>query len=109
MALPFAPTTVRAFVRDELVTALVRVYQGGRDTLRPASIATRIFNETDQQVFEATSDVTPEGFVGPTRAAEYQLRLPLATLPSGEYVLKLEATVEKTTVPASPVRFRVRD
>jgi hypothetical protein len=59
-------------------------------------------------VFDATSDLTPEKFVGPTRAAEYQLPLPLATLPSGEYVLKMEATVDKTTVPASPVRFRVR-
>jgi VWFA-related protein len=109
VALPFAPTTVRAFVRNEFVTALVRVYQGGRGPLRPASITTHIFNETDEQVFEAPSDLAPEAFVGPTRAAEYQLRLPLATLPAGEYVLKLEATVDKTTVPASPVRFRVRD
>ena len=69
----------------------------------------RIVNETDEQVSEATSDLMPEAFVGPTRAAEYQLRLPLATLPSGEYVLKMDATVEKRTAAASPVRFRVRD
>jgi hypothetical protein len=107
--LPFGPTTVRAFASWDTVTALIRVYQGGRDTLRPASITARIFNEADQQVFDATSDLTPEKFVGPTRAAEYQLPLPLATLPSGEYVLKMEARIDKTIVPASPVRFRVRD
>jgi hypothetical protein len=32
---PFRPTTVRAFASTEAIQALVRVYQGGRNTPRP--------------------------------------------------------------------------
>ena len=90
-------TTRRAFSREEAVAALVRVYQGGRDRLQPVSLMTRIVSETDATVFETTSELTPESFTGAERAAEHRVRLPLGTLPAGEYLLTFAAQLDKRT------------
>jgi len=106
--LPFAPTTRRSFAAAETITALVRVYQGGKERPKPATLAVRIVNEEDAVAATVTKELTPESFVGSTRAAEYQLRLPLSQLDAGEYLLTMDATMEKKSVQPRPVRFRVR-
>jgi VWFA-related protein len=92
---PLAPATERTFAPGALVTSFLRVYQGGNDTLAPVTMKMRIANAADQVVFEHSDTLTAERF-GDARAADYHLRLPLAELPAGSYLLSLEATLGKT-------------
>jgi len=106
--LPFPPTTRRTFTSGEAIGALVRVYQGGRDAPRPASIVGRIVNDADTKIFEAAASLVPAAFVGPTRSAEYKLRLPLVQMARGEYLLTIEASLGSRTAVVRDVRFRVK-
>ena len=106
--LPFRPTTRRTFARGEAIAAMLRVYQGGKDATKTVAVAVRIVDQQDATVFDATTDLPPAAFVGPTRAAEFQLGLPVAKLTTGEYLLRIEATLDRRIVPATQVRFRVK-
>jgi hypothetical protein len=106
--LPFAPTTRRAFAPAEIVPVLLRLYQGGKGTPKSVSVTVRVVNERDDTVFGTTNDVEPASFGGGTREAEFQMRLPVARLESGEYLMTIAATLENRTVSARPIRFRVR-
>jgi VWFA-related protein len=106
--LPFAPTTRRSFAGAEAISALLRVYQGGRDPLRPASLEIRIINDEDAVVATTTKPLPPEAFAGPERAAECKFPLPVSQLAAGEYLLTMKATIERRTAEPRPVRFRIR-
>jgi len=106
--LPFEPTTRRAFSKTEAVAALLRLYQSEGQKRQPVSLTTRIVNDADATVFERTTELPPEAFEGSMRAAEHQLRLPLATLPPGQYLLTFEARLDKRLERATPVRFQVK-
>jgi hypothetical protein len=106
--LPFAPTTRRSFAAGETISALLRVYQGGKDPLRPTSLDVRIVDDGDAVVATTTKPLPVEAFVGSARAAEYQFRLPVSQLAAGEYLLTMKATMDQRTVEPKPVRFRVR-
>jgi hypothetical protein len=103
---PLVPTTERAFVTSDIVTAFLRVYQGGSDRLAAVPIKVQIQNATGKSVFDRTDTVAADRF-GEDRAADYQLRVPLATLVPGEYLLTFEATAGKVTARRD-VRFQVR-
>ena len=106
--LPFSPTTRRDFARGEDVGALVRVYQGGRDLPRPASVSFRIVNDRDETVAEAKADLAASDFVSAARAADSRFLLPLARLAGGEYLLTLEAGLVGQAPVSRHVRFRVK-
>jgi hypothetical protein len=106
--LPFAPTTRRAFAPAEMVTALVRVYQGGNKSVRPAMLRVTIADERDMALVDTTKELPATAFVGETRVADYQLRLPLSQLVPGEYLLTMGATLGNSEVQARPVRFAVK-
>ncbi len=103
---PFAPTANRNFSATDIVTAFLRVYQGGGDKLSSASISATILDAAGKTVFSRTDTLAPDRF-GTNRAADHQLRLPLATLSAGDYLLTLATTVGKTTAKRD-VRFQVR-
>jgi hypothetical protein len=67
---------------------------------------TTISNDTDHQVFERRSELTPEAGSG-LRASDYPLDLPLKDLPAGEYLLTLTATPAGGPAIAKHVRFTV--
>lgn len=103
--LPVVPTTQREFAPHDVVTAFVRVYQGGRRTPAPASLVIRILDAAGRDVFRRTDTLAPESF-GATRDGDYRIELPLVRLSPGPHVLTIEATVG-SDVARGAVRFAV--
>jgi hypothetical protein len=101
---PLAPTTERAFVASDVVTAFMRVYQGGSDKLAAVTMKVGMQDAKGKSVFNQTDPIAPDRFSA-DRAADYQYRLPLSTLPAGEYLLTFEATLGKNTARRD-VRFQ---
>ena len=84
----------------------MRVYQGGNDRVAPVSVKVRILDAAGKPAFSHVETMSPDRFDA-SRAADYQLRLPLATLGTGDYLLSLEASAAKTLVRRD-IRFQVR-
>jgi hypothetical protein len=93
---PLPPTAERSFGAGELVTAFVRVYQGGNDKPAPVAMTIRLIDAQDAPVFEHAETLPPERFGAP-RAADYQVRLPLEKLAAGSYLLTLDAAINRST------------
>jgi VWFA-related protein len=104
---PFAPTAEREFARVDRALALVRVYEGGKAPLAPATLTVRLVNDHDVRVVDTTETLAPDRFNAATRAADYRFTLPIATLTPGQYLLTFEAALGKTTARRD-VRFTVR-
>jgi hypothetical protein len=88
-----APTTRRLFERDERVRALVQLYQGTQRTDRivPVSVRTSIRDAMGDAVREQVLALIAKDFTN-RRAA---LALDIGQLPPGEYVLTLDASLER--------------
>ena len=87
---PVAPTTVREFDSSDEVTVFLRVYQGGKSRVVPVRISARV---TDQRNNETSNQdaVIEVGDFGEARSADYRVRLPVAQLAPGAYILDVEA------------------
>jgi len=103
---PLVPTSNRTFATSDIVTALVRVYQGGADKLMSIPLKTTILDAAGTPVFNKTETLARDRF-GDARSADYQIRLPLATLKAGDQLLSFETTVGKVTARRD-VRFAIR-
>jgi VWFA-related protein len=103
---PLDPTSERTFTAADIITAFVRVYQGGNTPLNAVPLAARIVDAKGTSMFNQKATLAAAGFDA-NRSAEYQLRLPLSTLKPGVYLLTFETTVGKTTARRD-VRFAVR-
>jgi hypothetical protein len=103
---PLAPTTERAFTASDIVTAFVRVYQGGNDKLVPVNLKVTIKDSAGKSVSDKSETVGPERFT-PERASDYQFRVPLSGLEAGDYLLTFEATSGKI-VAKRDVRFQIK-
>ncbi|HEX5070696.1 MAG TPA: VWA domain-containing protein [Vicinamibacterales bacterium] len=101
---PVVPTSERSFVPTDVVTAFLRVYQGGKVSAIP--IKTTVTDAAGKVVVNKSDTIKAEAS-GEKRAADYQLRLPLADLKAGDYLLTFEAMVGKVTARRD-VRFSVR-
>ncbi|MCX6539304.1 MAG: VWA domain-containing protein [Acidobacteria bacterium] len=104
--LPVVPTSRRSFSPSETVTALVRVYQGGKDATVTAALSAAIIDALGEAVFESHETLGPSRF-GRDRSTEYRLVLPLSRLAPGPHLLTLDATLGKE-VARRAVRFDVR-
>ena len=102
--IPIVPTVQRDFAADEQVGAFLRVYQGGKSPLSPVVVTARIVDGKDADVFSKTETLGQDRFGGPTRAADYRLTLPVASLARGPYLLSITATGGTLTVKRE-VRF----
>jgi len=94
---PIAPTTERTLGSGDLVTAFVRIYQGGNDRLAEVTLQLRILDAAGKAVF-AKSEMLDAARFTDTRAADHQFRVPLAGLSAGPHLLTIEATLGKLTV-----------
>jgi VWFA-related protein len=103
--LPVVPTTLRQFTNTDLVTALVRTYQGGKGAVVPVTLDVRIVDGKDAKVFETTEPLTADRFAK-GRAAEYSLAVPIAQLKTGPHLLTIEAKAGDKSVKRD-VRFDV--
>jgi len=104
--IPVVPTTERAFAASDPIAAFLRLYQGGGDRVTAVTMKVQIRDAAAKLVFDRSETIGPDRFSA-ERAAEYQLRLPLATLSTGEYLLTFEGTLGKT-VARRDVRFQIR-
>jgi VWFA-related protein len=103
---PLTPTTSRVFGRQDIVTAFVRAYQGGKDRPSAVSITTRVVDSNSRTVTTRTETLTAAAFAA-DRSAPFQTRLPLESLDPGQYLLTLEAAMGKSLVHRD-VRFDIR-
>ena len=101
-----APTTRREFSSGDEVSALVRVYQRQREQPAPIAVSFRVLDSGLAEVATAPSPLQSGQFTG-TGSADARYRLPLGSLRPGSYVLRVEATRERTTARRD-VRFEVR-
>jgi VWFA-related protein len=86
-------TTRRVFEHDEGVRALVQVYQGTQrtDVIAQVSVRTTIVDAKGHAIRDQLLALTPKDFTN-RRAA---LALEIGQLPPGDYVLNLDASLER--------------
>jgi VWFA-related protein len=101
-----SPTTRRAFRVSDKVRAVVQIYQGTRRTeaLMPVSMRVQILDAKGKAIRDQSLPFDVPAFAN--RRADCVITLPLASLPSGEYLLKLDALKDQKTVRRA-VRFTV--
>jgi hypothetical protein len=107
---PSAPpeaTLRRVFQRTEQVRAVLQIYQGTErtDAIAPVSMRVRILDAKGTAVRDQTLPFGPPMFTN--RRADCVITLPLAALPPGEYLLKLEASLDRQT-SGRALRFAVK-
>lgn len=88
--IPVAPTTVREFGAADEVTVFLRVYQGGKGRLLPVRMLARVTSERNNVTSNQDAAIEVADF-GDTRSADYRVRLPVADLAPGHYILEVEA------------------
>jgi VWFA-related protein len=103
--IPVIPTTRRQFATSDRVTAFVRVYQAEKDDALPVTIATRIVDSLNRNVFDAKNPLAADP---PARSADYRFELPLSSLATGQYLLTIEATRKGNQKARRDVVFSVR-
>jgi len=104
--LPIVPTSTREFRRDDEATAFVRIYQGGKAALRPASVTARLVNEDDVVLREVREQLGSDRFYVGGRAADYRFGIPISRLQPGAYLLTLDIVLGGQTITRS-VQFTV--
>jgi hypothetical protein len=104
--MPVTPTTERAFATSDMVSAFVRVYQGGTDKLAAVPLTVTMRDAAGESVFTRSATLAADRFSA-ERATDYQLRLPLAALRPGDYLLTFEAAAGKVSATRD-VRFHVQ-
>jgi len=110
--LPVTPTSERLFARDDKVTAMLRLCQGGKKPLVPVTLVLRVVDARNATVFEDMAALGPERF-STGRLADYLVNLPVATLRTGRYLLTVEAAPATGQRPGTvairrDVQFSVR-
>jgi VWFA-related protein len=101
------PTTRRVFRRSDRVRAVVQIYQGTArtDALRPVVMRAEILDARGKAVRDQSLPFEIGAFTN--RRASAVMNVPVAELPAGEYLLKLEATAGQTR-SGRALRFTVR-
>lgn len=101
--LPFAPTTLREFVRDDDVLAFAQLYLRGR-AASAVTITARVVDRTGVTVDEVREPVAAARF-SPAGVAEFRYHLPLAILAPGPHLLTIEAAAGDSPTIRKDVRF----
>jgi VWFA-related protein len=103
---PPAPTTRRSFRRRDHVRAVVQIYQGTQrtDPITPVSMRVQIVNVQGTAVRDQSLAFATPAFTN--RRADAVMTLPVANLPAGEYLLKLDVSADDRTA-ARALRFAV--
>jgi VWFA-related protein len=104
--IPVSGTTSRTFARGERVGAYLRIYQGAKNTIVPVSIAVRVVDAANRNVYGQTFTMPDRAFNPLTHAADYRLEVPLTRLAPGEHLFTIEASAGGRTVQRH-VRFTV--
>ncbi len=95
--LPLLPSTLRDFRPGMTATAFLRVTQGGSNPPAAVRVAATIRDAENGVDFARTTTLDPAAF-GAARSADYRLKLPIATLTSGQHLLTIEISLGKSRV-----------
>jgi len=106
--LPIVPTTRRDFERSDVVSAFLRVYQGGKKGLVPVTLRTNVLDDHDGAVFTNEKAIAAEAFDQELRATDFQIELPIATLKPGKYVATFKGMAAGKTLIERDIRFTIR-
>jgi VWFA-related protein len=87
---PGLPTTRRQFLASDDVAVFVRIYQGGKGRIVPVRMTARVRNERNAVASNYEGMLEVENFSN-DRSADFEVRLPLAHLSAGEYLLEVDA------------------
>ncbi len=101
------PTTRRAFRRDEQVRVVLQIYQGTERTeaIVPVSMRVQILDAKGGSVRDQSLPFTEQTFTN--RRADCVITIPVAKLPPGEYLLKLDASLDRQRTGRA-LRFAVQ-
>jgi VWFA-related protein len=102
---PFTPTTLREFGKDDQVTAFLRIYQGRARAIAPVTLTLRILDGRGITVQEKSETLGTDRFAG-GRGADYQFDVPIAPLAPGSHLLTVDASSGKASARRD-VRFTV--
>jgi VWFA-related protein len=102
---PVIPTTVRAFMRTDVVGGFVRISEGGGQPLAPVTLGLQIVDGRGATVQQHSEPLDTARFAG-GRLADYPFDLPVANLAPGPHLLTVTAT-SGTRVVRRDVRFTV--
>jgi VWFA-related protein len=99
-------TTRRTFAGAERVRAVMQIYQGTRrtDPVAPVSVRVQILDAKGSAVRDQSMPFDASAFTN--RRADCVITLPLANLPAGEYLLKLDASLGRQAAGRT-MRFAV--
>ena len=99
-------TTRRVFRRTDRVRAVMQIYQGTArsEPLAPVLVRVQILDAKGAAVRDQSLPFGVETFSN--RRADCVLTLPIANLPAGDYLLKLEASIDRQAVGRA-LRFAV--
>jgi VWFA-related protein len=101
------PTTERAFSEEASIAATLRIYQGGKGPTSPVTLHVVVLNMQHATVFDQTDRLDPARFAA-GQGVPYRLPLPLRGLAHGEYMLRIDASLDPKHTARREVRFSVR-
>ena len=87
---PFLPTTVRQFHTGDEVGLFLRIYQGGKGKIVPVRMTAKVTSDQNKVTSTQEAMLETESFSA-ARSADYELKLPLAHLTPGDYLLEVDA------------------
>ncbi|HMF59129.1 MAG TPA: hypothetical protein VK595_02085, partial [Vicinamibacterales bacterium] len=107
--LPIVPTAQREFTSIGRITAFLRIYQGTnrRDPIQQVQLQGFLVDAKGQKI-SGESIVLTEAQFGNGRTNDHFFSLPIANLPPGDYLLRIEAAMGRR-VAGRAVRFRLHD
>jgi hypothetical protein len=100
-----APTTRREFTSGQRVVALLRAYERRQDPPAPVAVTFRVLDHQLREVLAEPVAVAADRFAA-DGSAEMRFNLPLDRLQPGWFVLRVEASRDRSTVQRD-VRFSV--
>lgn len=106
LSLPVRPTTQRAFSATMPMAAFVQVYEAPAGDAQPVQLIIRVLDTADALVQE-TSESIPATRFASARTADVLVDLPLARVPSGDFLLTIDAKAGSACVSRA-VRFSRR-
>lgn len=101
------PTSSRLLSSYDQPKAFVRVHQGGRAPLARVSLRVRLYDRTNEMVYNNRHPLQPNKFDAATRAADFTFAIPTQALKPGAYLLDFEAQLGEATVQRQ-VKFTYR-
>jgi hypothetical protein len=103
--LPVSPTARRVFTRSDRVSALLRVYQR-TPTFAKTTLTMRLTDTNDKVVADTVRELSGASSSTGSTASHLE-KLPIATLPFGEYLLTMDVDARGRKIRRSS-RFRVQ-